>query len=193
MRSGTARSCLVLLDGPVPPRAGFRAGGEAAARRGPPGRPAFRRAPALREWDRAASPACHAKLVRGRPGRESAEARAIRDRARFGPLLPPYEHYTEEIAPWTREGGRILINMTPGTKSNTDYMTDADPRFVPAARIVASILSAERTDPDGLNGYLLLMHLGGRSGREITCTRSSASCSTSLSGVGIGSRGSMSC
>jgi endoglucanase len=75
-------------------------------------------------------------------------------------FLPPYEHYTEEIAAWTRQGGRILINMTPGTKSNTDYMTDADPRFVPAAQIVASILSAERTDPDGLNGYLLLMHLG---------------------------------
>ena len=75
-------------------------------------------------------------------------------------FLPPYEHYTEEIAAWTREGGRVLINMTPGTKSNTDYMVDTDPRFVPAAQIVASILSAERADPDGLNGYLLLMHLG---------------------------------
>ena len=75
-------------------------------------------------------------------------------------FLPPYEHFTEEIAAWTREGGRALINMTPGTRSNTDYMVDTDPRFVPAARIVASILSAERADPDGLNGYLLLMHLG---------------------------------
>jgi peptidoglycan/xylan/chitin deacetylase (PgdA/CDA1 family) len=75
-------------------------------------------------------------------------------------FLPPYEHYTEEIAAWTKQGGRTLINMTPGTRSNTDYMTDADKRFVTAAEIVNSILSAERKDPDGLNGYLLLMHLG---------------------------------
>lgn len=75
-------------------------------------------------------------------------------------FLPPYEHYTEEIAAWTREGGRVLINMTAGTKSNADYMTDSDRRFVTAAQIVASILTTERADPDGLNGYLLLMHLG---------------------------------
>ena len=53
-----------------------------------------------------------------------------------------------------------MINHTPGTRSHTDYMTDDDPRFTPAATIVESILHAERTDPDGLNGYLLLMHLG---------------------------------
>jgi endoglucanase len=80
-------------------------------------------------------------------------------------FLPPYEHYTEEIAAWTKEGGRTLINMTPGTRSNTDYMTDTDARFVPAARIVSSILSAEENDPDGLNGYFLLMHLGAGPGR----------------------------
>jgi peptidoglycan/xylan/chitin deacetylase (PgdA/CDA1 family) len=80
-------------------------------------------------------------------------------------FLPPYEHYTEEIAAWTKQGGRTLVNMTPGTRSNTDYMTDADPRFVPATEIVNSILAAERRDPDGLNGYLLLMHLGAGPGR----------------------------
>jgi peptidoglycan/xylan/chitin deacetylase (PgdA/CDA1 family) len=80
--------------------------------------------------------------------------------ARFPYFLPPYEHYTAEIAGWTAAAGRILINLTPGTLSHTDYMEDADPRFVPADRIVESILRAERTDPDGLNGFLLLMHLG---------------------------------
>lgn len=75
-------------------------------------------------------------------------------------FLPPYEHHTEEIARWSKEAGLTLINMTPGTRSHTDYMTDDDPHFTPAAQIVTSILEAERTDPDGLNGYLLLMHLG---------------------------------
>ena len=74
-------------------------------------------------------------------------------------FLPPYEHFTEEIARWTKEGGRVLVNMTPGTRSNTDYMTDDDPRFIPARAIVASIIQADQNDPDGLNGYLLLMHL----------------------------------
>ena len=80
--------------------------------------------------------------------------------ARFPYFLPPYEHYTAEIAGWTAAAGRILINLTPGTLSQTDYREDADPRFVPADRIVESILRAERTDPDGLKGFLLLMHLG---------------------------------
>jgi endoglucanase len=80
-------------------------------------------------------------------------------------FLPPYEHYTEEISLWTRQGGRTLINLTPGTRSHTDYMTDADPRFTTAAQIAASVLAAERSDPDGLNGYLLLMHLGAGPGR----------------------------
>ena len=75
-------------------------------------------------------------------------------------FMPPYEHYTVEIARWTRDAGMTLVNYTPGTRSNTDYMTDRDPRFTSADAIVASILGAEHKDPDGLNGYLLLMHLG---------------------------------
>lgn len=79
-------------------------------------------------------------------------------RVRF--FLPPYEHYTPEIVHWAKAAGLTLINFTPGTRSNTDYMEDGDPRFVPAEEIVQSILEAERTDPDGLNGFLLLMHVG---------------------------------
>jgi peptidoglycan/xylan/chitin deacetylase (PgdA/CDA1 family) len=80
--------------------------------------------------------------------------------ARFPYFLPPYEHYTAEIARWTTAAGRTLINLTPGTLSHTDYMEDDNPRYVSAERIAGSILQAEQTDPDGLNGFLLLMHLG---------------------------------
>src|SRR5262249_43301370 len=80
--------------------------------------------------------------------------------ARFSYFLPPYEHYTAEIAQWTAAAGRALINLTTGTLSHTDYMLDDDPRFVPAPRIVASIFRAERPAPGGLNGFVLLMHLG---------------------------------
>jgi endoglucanase len=97
---------------------------------------------------------------------DQALAAFVPDPARAFPyFLPPYEHHTTEIAEWTRQAGRTLINLTPGTRSHTDYMEDDDPRFVPAARIVSSVLDAERRDPDGLSGYLLLMHLGAGPGR----------------------------
>lgn len=81
-----------------------------------------------------------------------------KEKARF--FIPPYEHYTEEIAAWTRERGMLLINYTPGTRSNADYMEDDDKNFVSAPDMVQSILKKEETDPDGLNGFLLLMHVG---------------------------------
>jgi peptidoglycan/xylan/chitin deacetylase (PgdA/CDA1 family) len=94
----------------------------------------------------------------------SANVRAlapfVREPGRFPYFLPPYEHHTTEIARWTSEAGRILINHTRGTLSHTDYMEDDDRRFVTARDIVASILRAERTGPNGLRGYILLMHLG---------------------------------
>lgn len=84
----------------------------------------------------------------------------VRDPRRLPYFLPPFEHYTEEIVRWTAEAGRLLINFTPGTLSHADYMEDDNPRFVAAGRIVDSILGFERDEPDGLSGFLLLMHLG---------------------------------
>ncbi|MCX7626751.1 MAG: polysaccharide deacetylase family protein [Candidatus Sumerlaeaceae bacterium] len=81
-----------------------------------------------------------------------------REKARL--FIPPYEHYTEEIAAWTRERGMLLINFSPGTRSNADYMEDNDKNFVSSPEMVRSILTKEETDPDGLNGFLLLMHVG---------------------------------
>jgi peptidoglycan/xylan/chitin deacetylase (PgdA/CDA1 family) len=75
-------------------------------------------------------------------------------------FIPPYEHYTEEIAQWTKERGMLLINYTPGTRSNADYMEDNDKNFVSSPEMVRSILEYEKKDPDGLNGFLLLMHVG---------------------------------
>lgn len=86
-----------------------------------------------------------------------------REKARF--FIPPYEHFTEEIAQWTRERGMVLINYTPGTRSHADYMEDNDPKFVPAQEMVRSVLQKEESDPHGLNGFLLLMHIGAGPGR----------------------------
>lgn len=80
-------------------------------------------------------------------------------------FLPPYEHYTRDVARWTDAHGLALVNLTRGTRSQTDYMTDADPAFVPAEAIVRSVLERERADPNGLSGTLLLMHVGAGPGR----------------------------
>ena len=74
--------------------------------------------------------------------------------------IPPYEHYNEEIVSWSRELGLTLINFTPGTRSTADYTEDDAKNFVPSKIIFDSILKKEQEDPNGLNGFLLLMHFG---------------------------------
>ncbi len=86
-----------------------------------------------------------------------------RAEARF--FLPAYEHYNPDIARWSAQMGLCLVDFTPGTRANADYMTDADPHFVPSQAIFDSILKRERDDPHGLNGFLLLLHLGSGPGR----------------------------
>lgn len=80
-------------------------------------------------------------------------------------FVPPFEHYTQEISDWTAERGMVLMNYTGGTRSNADYMQDDDPKFVSAPDMVKSILAYEEKDPDGLNGFLLLTHIGAGPGR----------------------------
>lgn len=84
----------------------------------------------------------------------------VKDPGRFPYFIPPYEHFTAEIVRWAAAAGWTLINMTPGTLSHTDYMEDDNPPFVPARRIVDSVFRTEKSAADGLNGFLLLMHLG---------------------------------
>jgi peptidoglycan/xylan/chitin deacetylase (PgdA/CDA1 family) len=86
-----------------------------------------------------------------------------RAQARF--FLPSYEWYTEEIAAWTRAAGLTLVCHTPGTRSNADYTEEGTPQFVPTDVIFESILRREREDPHGLNGFLLLLHVGAGPGR----------------------------
>jgi peptidoglycan/xylan/chitin deacetylase (PgdA/CDA1 family) len=80
-------------------------------------------------------------------------------------FLPPYEHYNQDIVRWSAELGLRLVNYTPGTRSNADYTEDRAPNFVSSRAIFDSILRREREDPHGLNGFLLLLHVGAGPGR----------------------------
>lgn len=52
-------------------------------------------------------------------------------------------------------------------RTQKDYpLEERDTNFVSSQAIFDSILKKEREDPDGLNGFLLLMHLGAGPGRK---------------------------
>lgn len=80
-------------------------------------------------------------------------------------FIPPYEHYNLEIVEWAVEFDFVTINYTPGTRSPADYTGEADRNFVSSQAIFDSILAREQQDPHGLNGFILLLHIGAGPGR----------------------------
>jgi peptidoglycan/xylan/chitin deacetylase (PgdA/CDA1 family) len=75
-------------------------------------------------------------------------------------FLPAFERTNSQIGDWSKEIGLTLINYTPGTRANSDYTGEADKNFVSSQTIYDSIIHKEQTDPHGLNGFILLLHLG---------------------------------
>jgi endoglucanase len=75
-------------------------------------------------------------------------------------FLPPYEWYNDSIAVWTREMGLQLINYSPGTRSAADYTWPELKNYQSSEAIYQSILNYELTKPAGLNGFVLLLHIG---------------------------------
>ena len=75
-------------------------------------------------------------------------------------FLPPYEWYNDSIASWTKALGLQLVNFTPGTKSNADYTTPDLKNYRGSREIYESIVQYEKGKPAGLNGFILLAHIG---------------------------------
>ncbi len=73
--------------------------------------------------------------------------------------IVPGEAYNEEISKWSYEEKIELINYSEGTRSNADYTGDLDADYVSNDRIEKSILDYAKKSK-GLNGFLLLFHLG---------------------------------
>ncbi|MFI5131410.1 MAG: glycoside hydrolase family 9 protein [Chitinophagales bacterium] len=75
-------------------------------------------------------------------------------------FLPPYEWYNDTIAAWTKLRNIQLINYTPGTLSTADYTTPEMKNYRTTETIYKSIIEFEKTKPSGLNGFILLLHIG---------------------------------
>lgn len=82
------------------------------------------------------------------------------DRKQVTFYMPPYEWYNREIADWTDVMGHRIINFTPGTRSNADYTTDDDENYISSEAIISRIKEYESKDGHGLNGFILLTHIG---------------------------------
>lgn len=81
-------------------------------------------------------------------------------------FLPPYEWYNDSIAAWTRQLGLELISFTPGTRSNADYTyPEMGSRYLSSEQIFQSIITYEQRHASGLNGFVLLLHIGTDSRR----------------------------
>ena len=73
-------------------------------------------------------------------------------------FVPPYEHYNDTVSAWAAGMGLVLMNYTPGTTSNADYTTPSMKNYRSSQTIYDNILALERKQ--GLNGHLMLFHLG---------------------------------
>jgi endoglucanase len=89
------------------------------------------------------------------------------NKARAKYFLPPYEWYNDKISAWSNVWGVTLVNFTPGTRSNADYTyPEMEARYVSSEKIMESIWAYEKKDPAGLNGFILLIHIGTDPRRE---------------------------
>lgn len=77
-----------------------------------------------------------------------------------GIFLPPYEWYNTESVNWSRQLGLKIINFTPGIRSNADYTTPDMKNYRSSETILNDIKAFEKSDPNGLNGGIILIHLG---------------------------------
>jgi peptidoglycan/xylan/chitin deacetylase (PgdA/CDA1 family) len=76
-------------------------------------------------------------------------------------FLPPFEWYNAEIVKWTTASGLRLVNLTPGTRSTADYTyPEMGKSYRSSEEIYQSIIQCEQKDPQGLNGFILLIHIG---------------------------------
>src|SRR5690606_38326451 len=73
-------------------------------------------------------------------------------------FVAPYEWYNRQITLWSQELGLELYNFTPGLRTAADYTyPEMGDRYMSSEAIVKQLLQHEQKN--GLNGYIILIHL----------------------------------
>ncbi len=78
-------------------------------------------------------------------------------------FIPSYEWYNDSIVWWTNQLGRHLVSISTGTLSQADYTRVQDKNYRSSEAIMHSIKNREKTA--GLNGFIMLLHMGTGPGR----------------------------
>jgi endoglucanase len=85
-----------------------------------------------------------------------------KEQARY--FLPPFEWYNNSIVSWTREMDLTLINFSAGTLSHADYTTPEMRNYRSSDVIYQSVMEYEKKN--GMNGFILLVHIGSDPARK---------------------------
>ncbi len=89
---------------------------------------------------------------------EAMHALGVHTRQRF--FIPPYEWYNQDHVRWAAELGVTLFNYTPGVGSQADYTTPEMLAYRSSAALYQRLFDFEEKSAHGLNGALLLIHIG---------------------------------
>ena len=81
-------------------------------------------------------------------------------------FLPPFEWYNDSISSWTNEIGLQLVNLTRGTLAPADYTTPEMKNYRSTEEIYNNIINYEKENKSGLNGFILLTHIGTHPDRK---------------------------
>jgi len=79
--------------------------------------------------------------------------------------IPPFEWYNAHVVKLCKDEGITVVNFSPGTSSNADYTTPLMNNYKSSSEILEKIYQYEKTKPNGLNGFHLLIHFGTDSSR----------------------------
>ncbi len=75
-------------------------------------------------------------------------------------FIPPYEWWSDSISAWCVQNNIRIFSFTPGTRSNADYTWPSLKAYQSSEAIYNSITAYEKSKPGGLNGFILLLHIG---------------------------------
>jgi endoglucanase len=75
--------------------------------------------------------------------------------------LPPFEFYNQQISDWCKEIGLVLVCHSSGINSTQDWSyPELGSKYFSSQKIIHDIFSYESNQPNGLKGFILLMHIG---------------------------------
>ena len=76
-------------------------------------------------------------------------------------FIPPYEWWNDDIVRWCNEKGITIFNFTPGTGTNADYTwPEMGNAYKSSEELINNLKKFEATNPNHLNGAILLIHAG---------------------------------